>query len=131
MLIFCGSINPNFDSNEIEELSYYYDESVNFTITSSIEIMDKLGCYKENNDTIIFLNKEEIKKYHPSDGSLKEWLSKEIIPLIYDLSLDKIKYIIDQKLPALIYFIKYSDNSFISSYNRFYQLSKKYKVNIN
>jgi hypothetical protein len=93
--------------------------------------MDKLGCNKENNDTILFLNKEEIKKYNSSDGSLKEWLNKEIIPLIYDLSLDKIKYIIEKKLPALIYFIKYSDNSFTSSYNRFYQLSKKYKVNIN
>ena len=128
MLIFCGINNSHLILNETEELTYFYDENVNFTVTNSTEVMNKFDCKEENNDIILFLNKEEVKKYHVANGTLKEWLEKELIPLIFDLSIDKLKYIIDNKLPALIYFIKYSDNSFTSSYNRFYQLSKRYKV---
>ena len=114
---------------EFENLINFFNENVNFTWTNSTEIMSKFNCNKEGDEIILFSNKEEIKRFNGSKDTLEEWLSNEIIPMVNDITFEKIKYIFENKISSLIYLIKYTDNSFTSSYNLFYQISKKYKVN--
>ena len=90
--------------------------------------MNKYSCSEEKNEIILHINKEDFVKYDPDKASLEDWISNHLTPLVYDLSMEKIKYIIENKTPTLIYFIKYSDPEFTKSYNIFYLNAKKYNV---
>jgi len=130
MIVFCDYKNNSlFESAEFENLLHFYSENVNFTWTNSTEIMNKFNCKSQGDDIILFSNKEEIKRFNESKESLEDWLRNELIPLIDDLSFEKLHYILDNNIPSLIYLIKYTDEYFTSSYNLFYQISKKFKVN--
>jgi hypothetical protein len=128
MLIFCDSNSSYIFSGEVDEVIQLYDKHVNVTFTNSSDIMTWFSCVEGNNDIILYWNKEDTKRFNASKGTLKEWLNQEFVPLIFDLTFGKLKYILDNKIPSMIFFIKYSDESFTVPYNRFYHIAKNHSV---
>lgn len=107
-----------------------FQKEVNFTFTNSTEIQKRFKCNEGENEVVLYLNKERTRKYNRTVGSLKSWVYEQMVPLISDLSMRKLRTVIENKVPVIIFFMKYTDEYFTSTYNKFYQVAKNNSVNI-